>query len=50
MDGQIPCPDGKNLMATSVGPHTLTWSKCTRNMIDHEQQQREDDLSNCFYT
>ena len=48
--GHIPCPDQTYLMATSVGPHSLTWSKCTRNMISHEQKQREDDMTNCFLT
>ena len=47
--GRVPCPDG-NLMAPSVGPDYNIWSQCTRNMIDMEDDKREDKRSNCFYT
>jgi len=46
----VPCPAGKSLMSPAVGMRMLTWSSCTRNMIDAEYDRREKKNQNCFFT
>ena len=39
-----------NKIIAVSGMRMLTWSSCTRNMIDAEYDRREKKNQNCFYT
>jgi len=48
--GSVPCEAYKNLMSPSVGISMNTWSECTKNMIDKEDDERKKEGKDCFFT